>query len=277
MLKIGKTPFRNTEFIYRGFEKVAEEINNKFKFYTNYPSKLGEMLVKGEIDIAPASSIIYAKFPGELLILPDISISARGKTNSILLFSKLSSLDDLDGKTIALPFTSASSNALIEIILKLRKIDAKFIYNQEPDIEKMLMSSDAGLLIGDDALRAFSRENLLLADLGEEWQKLTGKSMVYALWLVNKDTAQEKCKEVREFSHQLSRAREYACKNLDIISRELASQISLDREFLKNHLSYLSYGLGNNEKEGLLEYFKLAEKFKIINKIPGLEFFKNVN
>lgn len=274
MLKIGKTPFRNTEFIYYGFEKVAEEINNKFKVYTDYPSKLGDMLVEGELDIAPASSITYAKHPGKLLILPDISISAQGKTNSILLFSKLSSLDDLHGKTIALPFTSASSNALIEIILKLKKIDVKFLYNQEPNIEKMLRTSDAGLLIGDDALRAFSRENLLLADLGLEWQKLTGKSMVYALWLVNKETAQQKYKEIREFSVQLSRAKKYAYKNIDIISRELASQISLDREFLKKHLSYLSYDLEDNEKEGLLEYFKLAKKFKIINKIPGLEFFK---
>ncbi|ODS41803.1 MAG: hypothetical protein MSIBF_00030 [Candidatus Altiarchaeales archaeon IMC4] len=273
MLKIGKTPFRNTEFIYHGFEKVAEEINKNFKFYTDYPSKLGEMLVKGELDIAPASSIIYARHPGKLLILPGISISAKGKTNSILVFSNtLSSPEDISGKTIALPFTSASSIALIEIILKMKKINAKFIYNQEPDIERMLRKADAGLLIGDNALVSFSK-NRVLADLGEEWYKLTEKSMVYALWFVNKKTAQEKPEEIKEFTRQLYRAREYSYKDMDTISKELASQISIDGEFLKGHLSSLSYDFGEKEKSGLLEYLGLAEKFKIINKIPDLEFF----
>ena len=72
---------------------------------------------------------------------------------------------------------------------------------------------------------------------------------------------------------QLYQARSYARENIGNISKELASQISIDDELLKEHLSYLSYDLGEKEKSGLLEYFKLAEKFKIINKIPELKFF----
>ena len=235
------------------------------------------MLVKGELDIAPASSIIYAKYPDKLLILPDISISSAGKTNSILVFSKtLYSLDDLSGKRIALPFTSASSIALIEIILAMKKINAKFIYNQMPDVKEMLENADSGLLIGDDALHAFFRGNSVLADLGNEWHKLTGKSMVYAIWLVNKEAAQEKHGEIKEFSMQLYRARKYSYKNMDAVVKKLASETSLDSEFLKKHLSYLSYNLGDNEKEGLLEYFRLAEKFKIINKSEVENFQKQL-
>jgi len=273
MLKIGKTPFRNTEFIYYWFWKDVF-IDNKFEFYTGYPSEIGEMVAKGELDIAPASSIIYAKHSDEILIIPDISISSSGKTNSILVFSEtISSIDDLSGKAIALPFTSASSIALIEIILKMKKIDAKFIYNQRPDIKEMLKNADAGLLIGDHALASFSDKNTVLADLGEEWYKLTGESMVYALWLVNKKSAYEKHDEIEEFSLYLHQAKEYAYKNIDLISKELALA-SIDSKFLKKHLLYLSYNLNEKEKRGLLEYFRLAKKFNIINKIPELEFFE---
>ena len=63
-------------------------------------------------------------------------------------------------------------------------------------------------------------------------------------------------------------------KNINNITMELASQISLDSDFLKEHFLYLSYNLGAKEKEGLREYFRYAEKFKIIDKIPELKFLK---
>ncbi len=271
MLRVGKTPFRNTEFIYRGLEKAGLD---EIKFTVAYPPRLGEMLVRDEIDIAPASSIIYARHPDKLLIIPGISISAFGKTNSIIVFSeKFSSLKELDGGRIALPLTSASSVALLEIILAMKEIRTEFVTNQKPDIKAMLESADAGLLIGDDALSAFHRGHRVLADLGDAWRKLTGNGMVYALWLVNRETAREKPGEVREFTKRLYNAREYAYKNIDPVVEEIASEISADSSFLKEHISYLSYNLGDSELNYLREYFRHASEFNVIRQIPELKFF----
>lgn len=270
MLKIGKTHFRNTEFIYYGFENP----NSNFEFVTAHPPKLGEMVVKGELDIAPASSIIYAKHPDNLLILPNFSINALGKTMSILVFSKkFSSLEELNGKKLALPLTSASSNALVEILLRMKKLNTELICNQVPKVDIMLKNADAGLLIGDDALHALSNGNRVLADLGEEWFNISGKNMVYALWLINKETTRYKGNEVKEFLQELTRARTYAYKNIDIVTKNIASQVSMDYNLLRKHLSHLSYNLGDEEINGLLKYFKYAKTVGIIDKVPDLNFF----
>lgn len=272
MLRIGKTPFRNTEFLYFGLDTA-----NKFYFRTAYPPELGSMLLNNEVDIAPASSIIYAMHPKDLLILPNFSISARGKTNSILLFSdKFSNLSEIKSSNdfkVALPYTSATSIVLIKIISKIRRIKMKFIHSNTVEIDKMLKFSDAALLIGDDALRNSISRNVML-DLGLEWLNLTGEGMVYALWLVNKNSLKEKEDEIKKFAFELEKAKEYAYKNFDYVAEKLAHNSGIDSKVLKEHLSCLSYNLCENEIEWLRTYFRYAEKFNLIDKIPEPNFVK---
>ena len=52
-----------------------------------------------------------------------------------------------------------------------------------PDVEKMLAEHDAGLVIGDPALK-IDRSRYLTYDLAEEWIRLTGKPFVFAFWAV---------------------------------------------------------------------------------------------
>ena len=90
-MRIGQTFFKNTDFIYyaiqRGIIKLDEALQGS-TLHTAHPPELGERLLKGGIDIAPASSIIYAQHPNDFLLLPDFSISAFGETGSILIFSE---------------------------------------------------------------------------------------------------------------------------------------------------------------------------------------------
>ncbi len=278
MLKIGRTPFRNTEFIYHCMRE-----KDKYEFKTNYPPKLGEMLLSGELDIAPASSIIYAKNSCKLKILPDFSISAMGVTGSILLISnKFSSTDDLKSNEnlnlnsslkIALTSTSATSAALLKIILKIKNINAKFI-SMKPNIEKMLENSDASLLIGDDAIRQSEKNNYNMIDLGEEWAGLTGSGMVYALWLITNDSAREKTNEIKEFLGEIKQARKFAYENFDSVVGKLADDAGISKSTLSRHLSCLSYNLDAREKVWLQKYFKYAKDYRMIDEVPKLNFFK---
>jgi len=277
-MRIGQTFFKNTDFIYyaiqKGIVKLDEALSGS-TLHTAHPPELGEMLLSGEIDIAPVSSIIYAQHPADFLLLPNFSISAFGETGSILLFSKkCSSPKELEGRKVAVPGTSASSSVLLQILLKSRNIDAEIVYQEKPEIKDMLHIADAALLIGDDALIANSRKNRLVCDLGEEWKALTGKKMVYALWIIRKKFAEENPEQLKIFHEKLRDSEEYAYRNIDAISQELASRISISPEVMKEHLLKLNYGFDKEDEKGLKEYFKYAKKFGIIKEMPRLKFFE---
>jgi chorismate dehydratase len=60
-----------------------------------------------------------------------------------------------------------------------------------PDLDSMLLTADAALLIGDIALKHYvDAKDFYLYDLGGEWKRLTGKKMVYAVWAVNRPFAE---------------------------------------------------------------------------------------
>ncbi len=91
------------------------------------PSLLNEKIMAGELDISPVSSIVYAQHAEKLLLLPNLSISADGGLESILLVSK-KPMDKLDGATIALTSKSATSHRLLKVILALGyKVCPKYV------------------------------------------------------------------------------------------------------------------------------------------------------
>ncbi|NOZ77234.1 MAG: menaquinone biosynthesis protein [Euryarchaeota archaeon] len=273
-LRIGTTHFKNTDFILYAVKRGLVTANGA-SYHTGHPPALGRMLREGTLDIAPTSSIIYAQNHRDLLILPDFSINARGRTMSILLFSdEILSLRELEARRVTVPGTSASSSALLEIILKWKDIHAEIIHHEEPDLDSMLDISDAALLIGDQALKANYDGRTFIADLGEEWARLTGKKMVYALWVITKEAAEREPEKVREFYHALRRSRELAYRNLGPLFSTLARELGVSMDFMMRHLTTLDYTLGKEEMEGLEEYFRQARRFGILDEMPGINLFE---
>jgi chorismate dehydratase len=272
-MKIGQTRFKNTDFIYYPINKGWVSADG-MEYIRDHPPALGKMLKAGEVDTAPTSSIIYAKNFNDFCILPDFSVSAHGKTGSILLFSETSNLEELEGKTVAVPGTSASSSALLEIILKMKGINADILHHEEPDLDAMLKKADAALLIGDHALKASYDGRLILCDLGEEWKGLTGEKMVYALWVIRKDAAEKTPEEISRFHDMLMLSRRRAKTEIDTISAQLARDLGVAPEFMKGHLETLDYGLGSDVIRGLEEYFARAYEFGILDEKPRLNFFE---
>ncbi|MBI4344994.1 MAG: menaquinone biosynthesis protein [Euryarchaeota archaeon] len=271
-MRVGQTYFKNTDFIYYAIQEGAIDLSAEL--VTAHPPALGEMLLRGEVDVAPISSIIYGQHPEELVLLPDFSISAFGETGSILLFSDdLASLGDLEGKKVALPGTSATSSVLLDILLREKEIGAEFVHHPEPDLRVMLRGSDAALLIGDHALAARGRGERVLADLGEEWRRLTGLRMVYALWAVRRRFAEARPEEVDGLYEKLSASRRYAYDHFLEVAAALATRLGISAEAMAWHLSRLDYSLGTENRAGLGGYFALASKYELAAN-PRLEFFK---
>lgn len=271
---VGQTFFKNTDFIYYAMNKGIVDTPTGVEYFAAHPPKLGQLLNEGKVDIAPTSSIIYGENPGDFEILPDFSISALGKTKSILVFSKeLSSLEEAHGKKIAVPGTSASSSALLEIICGELGLDVEIVFNERPNLDQMLKKADAALLIGDQAIYQ-GYLGSPITDLGDEWHKLTGKMMVYALWVCRQESARDNYDGINSFYHALSKSRDYAYKNIEAISEDLASQIEVSKEFMHSHLKLLDYNLKEQNIEGLKTYFKMAKKYSIIDEMPKIKISK---
>src|SRR2546422_5354655 len=102
------------------------------------PTALNRQLVDGEIDVAPISSIEYARHADSLRLLPRLCVSSEGAVESIQLITK-TPLDQL--RTIAVTPESATSVVLTRVLF--------------PDAEHVPLGEDAEakLLIGDAALR----------------------------------------------------------------------------------------------------------------------------
>lgn len=271
MIHLGKIAFANCDFPYYAIEHGKLQADD-IEVIEGHPVELARKLEAEELDIGPISSIMYAK-NDELLILPDLSITSNDFTKSVLICGNGDcEISDFEGKTLCIPETTASSAALITIIFRLRGLNVNIRQCSGTDIEKMLTQGDAALLIGDSAIKAIGKYRII-ADLGNEWKKLTGKKMVYALWVTRRDFAEKYPEKVKYVHDILIRSRDFAYQNIDLIASHISQQKNIDRDFMQEYLHTLNYDFDMETIESLELFFKLARECGII-KDANLRFFR---
>ena len=240
------------------------------------PSELNRMLASGEIDICPSSSIEYAQHPSNYQLLPGHSISSIGSVQSVLLFSSCP-LSELNGVPIAITGESATSVALLQVLLKefLRMED---VVCRKPDVpvEEVIARGEPALLIGDRALKMSDGRQPVeyIIDLGALWHHFTGLPFVFALWTVRKAVALDKNAEVAQFVEQLDASRSRAFSVLDEVVSSSEEVAWMGQERLLHYLQNVSYALDPQHIEGLTCFYALLEKHKLIESAPELEFIE---
>jgi len=158
------------------------EADRDFDISYTLPSDCARALQAGTADIGIIPAAAYAQVPG-LMVLPGVAIASRRPVRSILLVSNLP-LEKI--RTVALDTSSMTSAALTKILFEKWLGSGRTFTAMPPNIEKMLASHDAGLLIGDPALQ-IDRSRYFTLDLAEEWVRYTGKPFVFAFWAVRQD------------------------------------------------------------------------------------------
>ena len=186
--RLGHIQFLNCLPLYYGL--VKNDVLLDVDLVKAAPRDLATMLIAGELDVAPIPAIEYARHADELVLLPDISVSSDGPVLSIMLLSKRPA-DELGGSHRRAhrhePHLSGPDPDSAGQTLQGRP---DYI-EMPPDLAGMMRESDAALLIGDDALRAFYQPtDLLKYDLGQEWKHYTELPMVYAVWAVRREYAE---------------------------------------------------------------------------------------
>lgn len=270
MTRLGKIGFANCDFPYYALEHRRIEAN-EISITEAHPVELARLLFENELDISPISSIMYAK-RNDLLILPGLSITSNDFTKSVLICTNGNlELSDLGGRMLCIPETTASSAALLRIILWLKGIEVRIKQCPGNEIEQMLNHGDAALLIGDNAIHAIGKYRII-ADLGNEWKKLTGKKMVYALWVAREEFAAEHPEKVRYVLNKLLQSKDYAYKNIGEIADFISMNKKIDRIFMHEYLHTLNYDFDDESMESLKLYFKYARECGIVEEVR-LRFF----
>ena len=276
-LKIGKIRYLNCLPFYFGLPEMlaAKGLEPEMSFFESYPAEINLAMQRGEIDVAPVSSLEYLQHQDDYLLLSDLAIGTRLFARSVLLLSK-KKIEQLSGSVIALSRESLSSAGLVRILLA-KKYDHRNTFElTDQDPEAMLQKYPAALVIGDQALFCQPKELIYKYDLGELWQSWTGKPFVFALWAVRKDFAVRHPELLKAFSEVL---KENLLRNLADTEGLLKQALGIapsDKRFCQmlGYLVNLQYTLDADMKEGVSRFFELAHEEGLAPAPQPLQFFE---
>lgn len=236
------------------------------------PSLCARALAEGSADIGIIPAAAYAQIPG-LQILPDVAIASRRAVRSILLVSQIPV--ELV-RTVALDTSSLTSVALTRILFEKWLGGGRTFTPMDPDVEKMLDECDAGLLIGDPALRV-DRRKYHTIDLAEEWIRYTGKPFVFAFWAVRSE-ALRKADPALDLAAVFRDSRDHGLQpgNLESISREWAPRVGLSESEVRAYLTEnIHYHLDSGCLEGLKLFYRYAAELDVLPTAPDPLFLQS--
>ncbi len=261
--KIGAVSFLNTKPLIYGIEKNLFPHN--FQLEKAIPSQLALELNAGKLDAALVPSIAYAKNSPALQIVPECGIIAHGEVGSIRLYfnKNLKSI-----KSVAVDISSMTSVVLTKILLA-EKFEVKpDLIAAMPDIDKMLASADAALIIGDSALFKTKTTGENYLDLAEEWHEMTGLPFVFAVW-----AGRHGVLDIDDLQAIIS-SKILGQDNIDSVCREAATEYHADFNLVKSYLTdNIQFDLGEEEIAGMRHFFELAYYHGSLEYLPSLNFF----
>ncbi|WP_201755186.1 menaquinone biosynthetic enzyme MqnA/MqnD family protein [Paenibacillus glycinis] len=274
-ITVGRIDYANSWPIFHYAEQQLPM--DRFRIEKRVPAALNRALKLGEIDITSMSSFAYAENADNYLLLPDLSVSAKGRVNSILLFLKKPLEDVLQGR-IAMTATSATSVNLLKILMKLYYHAEPSFVTMEPSLDEMLAEADAALLIGDTAIQASwanKDRGLAVIDLGELWRSWTGYGMTFALVAVRKEIAERDPGAVADVLHALTTSKERSLRNLKPLVDKACAQLGGEPAYWNRYFHELHYNFGSDEQAGLKLYFEYAHRLGLLPNEVRMRFFED--
>lgn len=213
-----------------------------------------------DLGLVPVAEMARQGLP----IVPGTCISSDGAVRSILLVSRV---PWEQVRTLSADCNSRTSVVLAQVVLKERFGVRVSVKAQAPSLPEMLSGADAALVIGDAALHVDPASlPYRILDLGDEWQRLSGLPMVYAVWAGPAATSSPWLEGV------LADSLKYGEANLDAIVKQEAANYGVDVDFARYYLSSnVRFHLGDREQAGLTAFLQRGEKLGLITPGDGLE------
>jgi chorismate dehydratase len=244
--------FLNTVPLIWGMDRGPQA--GVFDLSYSVPSVCADRLEAGDVEIGIVPCAELDRLGLEFL--PDVGIACRGAVRSILLISRVPVRQI---RTLAVDVSSRSSVMLAHIVLSERYGVSPSIAPMPPDLDSMLASADAALIIGDPAL-AIRPESLpwQVLDLGAEWFALTGLPMVFAVWAGKPPYIDEAVRNVFLDSCR------YGVSRIEEIAADPVASHGFDPSVVREYLTrYIRFELGPEELRGLEAYRRYVAEFRM--------------
>lgn len=266
-LRISAISYLNTAPLMWDFEHG--KAGGAFDISYTLPSDCARALAEGTADIGIIPAAAYAEIPG-LQVLPDVAIASRRAVRSILLVSQVP-VEKI--RTVALDTSSMTSVALTKILFEKWLGGGRTFTSMAPDLDRMLATHDAGLLIGDPALKV-DRARYHTLDLAEEWIRYTGKPFVFAFWAVRGDALKQAAPSP-DLAATFQKSRDHGLEpsSLDRISREWAPRLQITEAAVRSYLTQnIHYQLDAGCLEGLRLFYRYAAEIGVLPVAAELQF-----
>jgi chorismate dehydratase len=246
VIRLGRISYVNMAPVFYRVDATFDEVQG-------VPTELNRRLVAGEIDVAPISSIEYARHAASLRLLPRLCVSSEGAVESIQLVTK-TPLERV--RVVAVTPESATSVVLTRVLF--------------PDAEHVPLgeAAEAKLLIGDAALKSSFEDPTPHYDLGRLWLERTGLPMVFAVWAV-RDPGPAGLGELEDAlvaSVRLARAEP------ENLAYESSERYGYPPGFLARYFEKLRYRFGPRERAGLYTFLEMARDVGELEHVPELRF-----
>ena len=227
------------------------------------PARCADLLVRGQVEAALVPIIEYQRIP-EVRVVSDVCVGSHSAVRSVVLVSRYDDLKNV--RRVALDASSRTSQALVKIIFR------EFLEREpewescSPDLQTMMESNDAALLIGDPAMK-IPAEDLHVFDLASLWRRFTDTGFVFAMWMARAG-AVEALGEV-----DFAGARDEGLEQIETIVSHYESNIPFPREEIRKYLTdNITFHVDESLEKGMRLYFELARKHGLIEINKPLHF-----
>jgi len=249
VIKLGRISYVNMAPVFHRLEYDVEEV-------VGVPTELNRMLIDGQLDIAPISSIEYARHADTLRLLPRLCVSSEGAVDSIQLVTRLP-LGRV--RSVAVTPESATSVVLTRVLLPGAEIRS---FEEE---------ADAKLLIGDAALKSAFEDPTPHYDLGRLWLEKTGLPMVFAVWAAPEPLVDG----ISDLEHALVASVRLARSEPEKLAYEASARYGYPPGFLARYFEKLRYSFGPRERAGFYTFLEMARDVGELHHVPELRFARD--
>jgi chorismate dehydratase len=242
---------------YTNARPLVHSLSERIKVELGVPSALPELLEDGSVQAILVSSYYALSCPGRTFA-EGCSISSLGAAESVKILSKVAFKNI---QTLAFDESSMTSNQLARIILAESYGVTPELDSAAPDVDKMLKTHDACVIIGDKGMVA-DGDGLDVIDLGQAWRDLTGLPFVWALW-VGGDALSP------ELVGLLNEAREWGQQHLETVMEDAARRCGWKKEAVQRYLGQtMDYGLTEDHLKGLAAFREKLIQNGFMSDIP---------
>jgi chorismate dehydratase len=246
-IRVGIVNYLNTRPLIYGLQKPP--ISDRIILVGDYPARVAEMLLKGEIDVGLVPVAVIPQLP-TAHIIGNYCIGTEGEIASVALFSDVP-MQEI--KKVYLDYQSKTSVALLKYLMKESwGIYPEIVEAKGEDYRKEIKGTTAGLVIGD---RAFEQRKIsnFIYDLGSEWRAITGLPFVFAAWVSTSRVPDH-------FVAMFNAANAEGLNHVD----EIVLNASFDLFDLKKYYNvHLSYQLDEQKRKGLNLFLQNIEEGQI--------------